>query len=161
MFRYVCTEYKNLIRSEFTKIVKEVEVRGHILDEMISNNVISFEHRNEIDLVPTKGDRARKLIERILTSSNLQAHYCFLEALKHDYKVLADKLSAKLLRECSSEGEGDIISSSFLASNYQHLAFELVRVSFISSNVFNIFKVSNSQFFLHFSMERQLAIYTK
>ena len=118
MFRYVFTEYKNLIRSGFTRIVKEVEVRGHILDEMISNNVISFEHRHEIDLVPTKGDRARKLLEHILTSSNLQAPYCFLESLKHDYKVLADELIAKLLRECSLEGEGDIVSSSFLDYNY-------------------------------------------
>ena len=96
----------------------EVEVRGHILDEMISNNVISFEHRNEIDQVCIKGDRARKLLERILTSSNLQAPYCFLEALKHDYKALADTLIAKLLRECSTEGEGDIVSSSLLAYNY-------------------------------------------
>ena len=87
-------------------------MRGHILDALISDDIISFAHREEIDIIPTKQDRARKLLERILSSSDLRPSSCFLEALKLDYKVLSDKIIAKLI-ESSSEGKNDIGSYHF------------------------------------------------
>ena len=86
-------------------------MQGYILDKMISYNIISFAQYEEIDVIPTKGARARKLLERILTSSDLRPSSCFLEALKLDYKFVADKIIAKLI-ESSSEGKNDMGSSS-------------------------------------------------
>ena len=85
-------------------------MQGHILDKMFSYD-ISLEQCREIYIIPTKEDRARKLLERVLTSSDLRLSSCFLEALKLDYKVLADKIIAEL-KESSSEGKNDMGFSS-------------------------------------------------
>ena len=116
VFRCVCPENENvlkLIKERLPDIVREVEVQGYILDTMISQDVIGFEHRHELDNIPIKENRARKLLEHILTSSNPRAAFFFLEALKYNYKFLVDYL---LCSERSSEGEGDI-SSSLLTYN--------------------------------------------
>ena len=118
----MCTENNNLvaqIRTGYTKIVREVEVKGYILDEMISKDVISLELNDNIELVPTREDRTRKLVKHILTSSNSRAAFSFLEALKRDYKYLVDDLVG---RESSSEGKDDIGSSSLLVSCYYQFA---------------------------------------
>ena len=109
MFRCVRTENENLlaqhIKTGFAKIVREVDVKGYILDEMISKDVISFELYDNIELVPTREDRTRKLLKHILTSSNSRAAFFFLEALKRDYKWLVDDLVST---ESSSEGKDDM-----------------------------------------------------
>ena len=120
VFYFMCTESKNLlavIKKLLPEIVREVEVRGHILDKMISYDIISFALRQEIDIIPTKEDRARNILERILTSSDWRPSSCFLEALKRDYKFLADKIRAEL-KEISSEGKDDMGSSLLLAYHY-------------------------------------------
>ena len=123
MFCCVRTENENLlvqhIKTGFAKIVREVEVQGHILDEMISKDVISFELRAGIEILSTRDDRTRKLLKHVLTSSNSRAAFFFLEALKRDYKWLVDDLVST---ERSSEGKDDMGFSSLLAYNYCHFA---------------------------------------
>ena len=109
-----------VIRKIYPEIVSGVDVKGYILDTMIANDVISFEQRENIDMVSTDGDRARMLLKHIMTGFNKRAAICFLEALKHDYKDLADRL-IRVSRESNSEGEDDS-SSSMLAYNYYHFA---------------------------------------
>ena len=123
MFRCVRTENGNLLREHiwtgFAMIVKAVEVNGNILDELISNDVISFELQDKIEIVSTRENRTQKLLEHILTSSNPRAPFFFLEALKRDYKWLVDALVST---EISSEGKDDMSFSSLLAYNYCHFA---------------------------------------
>ena len=128
-----------VIRKQYPEIVNEVEVQGYILDKMISSFIITSEYRCEIDIIPTRENRTRKLLERILSCSDLRAPFSFLEALERDYKHLADRLNTEL-REGSSQGEDVRGSFLLLSCNHNHFASLSVSNSRISYNIFQYLK---------------------
>ena len=95
---------KEEIISNFTGFVDEIEPNGHILDEMISNKIISFERCQEIELMATKHLRTRALLKDVISSGNPRARRAFVESLRRDYPWLAEKIDGKV--------EGGVQSSS-------------------------------------------------
>ena len=104
---YISEQDKKLkeeITSNFTVFVDEIEPNGHILDEMISNEIIGFERCQNIELMATKELRARALLKDVIVSGNPKARRAFVESLRRDYSWLAEKIDGKV--------EGGVQSSS-------------------------------------------------
>ena len=76
--------------------VKSVEVKGHILDCMIESNVFGFERRKEIDGILSREDRIRALLENVIETEHPTSGQVFVDALKEEYKWLADKIQKEL-----------------------------------------------------------------
>ena len=87
---------KEEIISNFTGFVDEIEPDGHILDEMISNKIMSFERCQNIELMATKQLRARALLKDVISSGNPKARRAFVESLRRDYPWLAEKIDGKV-----------------------------------------------------------------
>ena len=120
----MCTERTNLLnilKENYADIVKEVKVKGYILDKMFACNIIGAAFRREMEACTAQDAAARSLVDHILTSSDLRAPFSFLESLQSEYEHLATNLKEKLT-ERSSEGESVISSSSLLAYSYYHFA---------------------------------------
>ena len=77
-------------------IVKEIEPKGSIMDTLIANGVISSERRDAIQLLPLRQDRARALVDMVLSSGNPQINVIFVKALETDYSWIVDLLRNQL-----------------------------------------------------------------
>ena len=92
------------LRSNYTSFVDEIDPTGYIFDVMFSNNIISLERRQIIEKKSIKQDRARALLDDVISSGNPRARTAFVESLRRDYFWLAEKIHGKV--------EGGVQSSS-------------------------------------------------
>ena len=90
-------EIKTVLKRNLPEIVDEVEINGHILDQMEAFDIISSEEtRTNIESKQTRQDRTRALYRLIQNSSHCDAGRIFLKALYKEYNPLAKKILEQL-----------------------------------------------------------------
>ncbi|VDI50650.1 Hypothetical predicted protein, partial [Mytilus galloprovincialis] len=86
------TELEAKLNRHFQKIVNEIGPLGQILDDMISQCLISTDNRSYIEQYPDKQNQTRRLLN-ILIGRGQEVYSAFLEILrKHGYQKFSESL---------------------------------------------------------------------
>ena len=97
------------------EIVKSVEARGHILDCMIAQGVISFERRSTIDSISNKADRIRALMADVIDTLHPTSARSFVNALEEDYHWLAENIKEQIVLLSTDKKDDNTSASSVIS----------------------------------------------
>ena len=81
---------KNKTRKCYTKVKSSLDPRGHVVDTLFQEGIITAKEHDEIENGPDKETRARIALSHLFQTSHPQAFVVFREALKQDYGWLVE-----------------------------------------------------------------------
>ena len=78
-------ELKIKTRKCYTKIKSSLDPKGHVVDTLFQEEVITAKERKEMNGGPDQETRAESVLSHLFETSHPQAFVVFREALKKDY----------------------------------------------------------------------------
>ena len=85
---------KNKTQKCFTKVKSGFDPKGHVVDTLFQERIITAKERDEIESGPDKETRARNVLSHLFQTSHPQAFVVFREALKEDYGWIVEMIDS-------------------------------------------------------------------
>ena len=87
--------FKIKTRKCYTKIKSSLDPKGHVVDTLFEEEVITAKQRKEMNGGPDLETRAESVLSHLFETSHPQAFVVFREALKKDYGWLVKMIDSK------------------------------------------------------------------
>ena len=93
-------ELKIKTRKCYAKIKSSLDPKGHVVDTLFEEEVITSKQRKEMNGGPDQETRAENVLSHLFETSHPQAFVVFREALKRDYVFLVEMIESKGMTIC-------------------------------------------------------------
>ena len=91
---------KSKTRKCYSKIKSSLDPKGHIVDTLFEEEVITAKQCKEMNGGPDQETRAEHLLSHLFETSHPQAFVVFIEALKKDYGWIVQIIHGKGMTIC-------------------------------------------------------------
>jgi len=76
----------------YADFVDAVDAKGHVMDYLIQNRIVSDEVAQQVRGKETKQDRCRAMLHKLLSSRNPKAFVVLRDALERDYDYIVHEI---------------------------------------------------------------------
>ena len=83
---------RHRITDMYANFVRQVDIRGNILDLLIQRRVVNEEVAERLRRKETRQDRCRSLLHELLNGGNPEAFIVLRTALQEDYRFVVDTI---------------------------------------------------------------------
>ena len=87
-------------RKCYTEVKSSLDPRGHVVDTLFQEEVITAKEHKEIESGPDKETRAGNVLSHLFQTAHPQAFVVFREALKKEYGWIAKMIDDKGITIC-------------------------------------------------------------
>ena len=82
-------ELRRNTKKVYSKIASSLDPKGHVVDKLFEEDIITTQQLTEINDCPDKKSRAAKLLSHLFETAHPRAFVVFIESLKEEYDWIA------------------------------------------------------------------------